>query len=169
MIKKLGDIEIYHLDENLNNLSMKEKTKRIDELFKKEYRGKEIKYLLNDSEINAFITSITRSNFNSRLYQSYNNEKKKEFNVKQEITLSGDFIPLISNLKYEKESRETKSDQNKSHKVDNIWYYFKKIIICNNLYYYVIVDIKFNNKKYIIYNIKIKEASALNKVQVSHL
>lgn len=40
MVTKVGEIEVYYIDEDLEKLSKKERIKRIDELFKKEYQGK---------------------------------------------------------------------------------------------------------------------------------
>ena len=66
-MKKVGSIEIYELDENLDKYTRKEREKYINELFKQEYQGKEISYLLNGEEIKALINSTTRKNF--RAYQ----------------------------------------------------------------------------------------------------
>ncbi len=54
-MKKVGSIEIYELDENLDKYTRKEREKYINELFKQEYQGKEISYLLNGEEIKALI------------------------------------------------------------------------------------------------------------------
>ena len=54
-MKKVGSIEIYELDENLDKYTRKEREEYINELFKQEYQGKEISYLLNGEEIKALI------------------------------------------------------------------------------------------------------------------
>ena len=54
-IKKVGSIEVYELDENLDKYTRKEREEYINELFKQEYQGKEISYLLNGEEIKALI------------------------------------------------------------------------------------------------------------------
>ena len=50
-IRKVGEIEIYETDKHINEYSRKEREKYVNELFKEEYIGKEISYLLNDKEI----------------------------------------------------------------------------------------------------------------------
>ena len=62
-MKKVGSIEIYELDENLDKYTRKEREEYINELFKQEYQGKEISYLLNGEEIKALINQTTRKNF----------------------------------------------------------------------------------------------------------
>ena len=57
-MKKVGSIEIYELDENLDKYTRKEREEYINELFKQEYRGKEISYLLNGEEIKALYKII---------------------------------------------------------------------------------------------------------------
>ena len=52
-MKKVGSIEVYELDENLDKYTRKEREEYINELFKQEYQGKEISYLLNGEEIKA--------------------------------------------------------------------------------------------------------------------
>ena len=46
-MKKVGSIEVYELDENLDKYTRKEREEYINELFKQEYQGKEISYLLS--------------------------------------------------------------------------------------------------------------------------
>lgn len=153
MVAKVGEIEVYYIDEDLEKLSKKERIKRIDELFKKEYQGKQIKYLLNNKEIRALINSITRSNISSRIHGGSVNETNKEFSIKQGIILKGDYIKLISELDYIR----TSEDKRKENHINYKFHYFKKVIMCNKRYYEVVVDIREHAKGFIIYNTKIKE------------
>ena len=80
-MKKVGSIEVYELDENLDKYTRKEREEYINELFKQEYQGKEISYLLNGEEIKALINQKTRRNF--RAYQhSGKYETKKSYNAR---------------------------------------------------------------------------------------
>lgn len=103
-VKKVGDIEIFTSDESISHFTRKERQKRINELFRTEYCGKEISYLLNSNEIKALIDKVTRHNFQSRIHAG-KPEPHSLFNKKQDIAFSGDYIPLISDANY----KETKS------------------------------------------------------------
>ena len=157
-MKKVGSIEVYELDENLDKYTRKEREEYINELFKQEYQGKEISYLLNGEEIKALINSTTRINF--RAYQhSGNFETNKSYRTRQNIAFSGDYIDMISNIPYNYSKDEHKEYQKRHHK-NNKWHYFTKIIKCNNCYYSVNIDIVERNSNYYIYNTKLKEVDA---------
>ena len=81
-MKKVGSIEVYELDENLDKYTRKEREEYINELFKQEYQGKEISYLLNGEEIKALINKTTRKNFTQLRHshgqlETFNEFKKK--------------------------------------------------------------------------------------------
>ena len=157
-IKKVGSIEIYELDENLDKYTRKEREEYINELFKQEYQGKEISYLLNGEEIKALINQTTRKNF--RAYQhSGKYETNKSYRNRQNIVFSGDYIDMVSNTLYDFSKDEHKKYQ-KGHHYDNKWHYFYKIIKCNDFFFYVIIDILERNGNYYIYNTKLKEVDA---------
>ena len=167
-MKKVGSIEIYELDENLDKYTRKEREEYINELFKQEYQGKEISYLLNGEEIKALINQITRKN-----YKAYQHSDKFEcrnaYNTRQDSAFSDDYISLISNASHYATRDEKKVGQNKKHKLKNKWHYFIKYIICNEYYFMVIIDILESNSKFIIYSTKLKEvdARALNPGMIS--
>lgn len=167
-MKKVGSIEVYELDENLDKYTRKEREEYINELFKQEYQGKEISYLLNGEEIKALINQTTRKN-----YKAYQHSDKFEcrnaYNTRQDIAFSNDFIPLISNANFKRQSLEHYAGQSGSHRQNNHWYYFNKIIFCNDNLYNVIIDILERNGNYYIYNTKLKEvdARALNPGMIS--
>ena len=157
-IKKVGSIEIYELDENLDKYTRKEREEYINELFKQEYQGKEISYLLNGEERKALINQTTRKNF--RAYQhSGKYETNKSYRTRQNIVFSGDYIDMVSNTLYDFSKDEHKKYQ-KGHHYDNKWHYFYKIIKCNDCFFYVIIDILERNGNYYIYNTKLKEVDA---------
>lgn len=88
----------------------------INELFKQEYQGKEISYLLNGEEIKALINSTTRINF--RAYQhSGKFETNKSYRTRQNIAFSGDYIDMISNIPYNYSKDEHKEHQKRHHKI----------------------------------------------------
>ena len=84
-MKKVGSIEVYELDENLDKYTRKEREEYINELFKQEYQGKEISYLLNGEEIKALINQKTRRNF--RAYQHSGKYEKKSHIMLDKILL----------------------------------------------------------------------------------
>lgn len=158
-MKKVGSIEVYELDENLDKYTRKEREKYINELFKQEYQGKKISYLLNGEEIKALINKTTRENY--RAYQhSGKIEYRKAYNTRQNIAFSGDYMSLISNASHYETQDEKKVGQNRKHKSKNKWHYFIKYIVCNKYYFMVIIDILENNYKFIIYNTKLKEVDS---------
>lgn len=166
-MKKVGSIEVYELDENLDKYTRKEREEYINELFKQEYQGKEISYLLNGEEIKALINQKTRRNF--RAYQhSGKYETKKSYNARQNIAFSGNYIDMISNTSYNYSKAESKVHQKRHHK-NNRWHYFNKIIKCNNCFYSVNIDVLEKDNNYFIYNTKLKEvdAPALNRSMIS--
>ncbi len=166
-MKKVGSIEIYELDENLDKYTRKEREEYINELFKQEYQGKEISYLLNGEEIKALINQTTKRNF--RAYQhSGKYETNKAFRTRQNIAFSGDYIDMISNTSYNYSKDEQKEFQKKHYKSSK-WHYFKKIIKCNNSFFSVNIDILEKNGNYYIYNTKLKEvdAPALSRSMIS--
>ena len=157
-MKKVGSIEVYELDENLDKYTRKEREEYINEFFKQEYQGKEISYLLNGEEIKALINQKTRRNF--RAYQhSGKYETKKSYNARQNIAFSGNYIDMVSNTLYDFSEDEHKKYQ-KGHHYDSNWHYFYKIIKCNDCFFYVIIDILERNGNYYIYNTKLKEVDA---------
>ena len=168
-MKKVGSIEIYELDENLDKYTRKEREEYINELFKQEYQGKEISYLLNGEEIKALINKTTRKNFTQLRHSHGQLETFNEFKKRQDIAFSNDFIPLISNANFKRQSLEHYAGQSDSHRQNNHWYYFNKIIFCNDNLYNVIIDILERNGNYYIYNTKLKEvdARALNPGMIS--
>ena len=158
-MRKVGSIEIYTLDENIDQYTRKEREKFINELFKNEYQGKEISYLLNGDEINALINTTTRKNF--KAYQhSGKFEKKRAFHTRQDIAFSGDYLDLVSNGKYDYSTVEKKQGQNEYHKNANKWHYFEKMIRCNDYYFNVIVDVLESENEFYVYNTKLKEVDA---------
>ena len=158
-MKKVGSIEVYELDENLDKYTRKEREEYINELFKQEYQGKEISYLLNGEEIKALINSTTRKNF--RAYQHSDKfEYRNAYNARQDIAFSDDYISLISNASHYATRDEKKIGQNKNHKVKNKWHYFIKYIVCNGYYFMVVIEILENNSKFIIYSTKLKEVDS---------
>ena len=96
-------------------------------------------------------------------------ETFNEFKKRQDIAFSNDFIPLISNTNFKIQSLEHYAGQSDSHRQNNHWYYFNKIIFCNDNLYNVIIDILERNGNYYIYNTKLKEvdARALNPGMIS--
>lgn len=50
-VHKIGQIEVFEIDQNIDQYTRKEREEFINELFKQKYQGKEIKYLLNGDEI----------------------------------------------------------------------------------------------------------------------
>ena len=157
-MKKVCSIEIYKLDINLDKYTRKEREEYINELFKQEYQGKEISYLLNGEEIKTLINSTTRRNF--KAYQhSGKFETSKAYNIRQNIAFSDDYIDMISNTSYDFSKNEQKEYQ-KGHYKDSKWHYFIKLIKCNNCFYYVIIDVLEKNSKYLVYNTKLKEVDA---------
>lgn len=156
MIEKIGEIEVYQINENLNGLSLKEREKRINEIFKNRYLGKEVKYFLNNKEIHALINAMTRKNITSKKHGGVAIESKKGFKTKLNLIISNDFIKVLNNAKYFKSKEHSKSFENRNHKKENEWHYFKKKIIVNEILYEVVVDIKERNGRFIIYNMKLK-------------
>lgn len=156
MVEKIGEIEIYQINENLNGLSLKEREKRVNEIFKKVYQGKEVKYFLNDKEIYALINSLTKSNITSRKHGGSTEEGKRGFKAKLNLVISNQFISVLNNAKYFKSKDHSKTFENKNHKKDDIWHYYKKKIIVNDILYEVVIDIKERNGRFIIYNMKLK-------------
>ena len=158
-MRKVGSIEIYELDENIDQYTRKEREEFVNELFKEEYRGQKISYLLNGDEINALINTTTRKNF--KAYQhSGKFEKKRAFHTRQDIAFSGDYLDLVSNGKHDYSTVEKKRGQNEYHKDDNKWHYFEKMIRCNNYYFNVIVDVLESENEFYVYNTKLKEVDA---------
>lgn len=158
-MKKVGSIEVYELDENLDKYTRKEREEYINELFKQEYQGKEISYLLNGEEIKALINKTTKKNFFVKKHSHGQKESTLEFNTRQDIVFSGDYIDMVSNTLYDFSKDEHKKYQ-KGHHYDNKWHYFYKIIKCNDYFFYVIIDILERNGNYYIYNTKLKEVDA---------
>ncbi len=166
-MRKVGSIEIYTLDENIDQYTRKEREKIINELFKNEYQGKEISYLLNGDEINALITQKTRKNFLSRHHSEYV-EHKRSFNTKIDIAFSGDLKELMENANYTASARERKVGQNEIHREHNQWFYFEKNILCNNRYFLAKIDILKQDERYYLYHIKLKEVdNPINRDQTS--
>ena len=163
-VHKIGQIEVFEIDQNIDEYTRKEREQFINELFKQEYQGKEIKYLLNGDEINALINNTTKHNFRS--YQhSGKYENKKGFKTRQDIAFSGDYLNLIEDMSYDNTKLELKIGQNKYHQKNNKWHYFTKTILCNQKIYTINLDILEKNKKYYIYSINAKEVESLAKCQ----
>lgn len=158
MIKK-ELIEHYYLPKDLNKLTLKEKEIYVNELFKKEYVGKEITYFLNEKEIKALITTKTRNNFLIRKHRGKINENKKEYAIKINLAYKNKYLDLLKNSKFIFKGNDYKSYYNRNHNKQTFWLYFKKSIYINNDLFVAIIDIQNKNNKYIIYNLKIKEAS----------
>lgn len=156
-IRKVGEIEIYETDKHINEYSRKEREKYVNELFKEEYIGKEISYLLNDKEIKALINQTTRKNFNALSHHGIRTEKRKAFNIEHDIAFSGDYISFVSNAKYSNTNKEFKAGQNKNHREDNLWHNFTKTIIFNNIYFNLTINVRELNNKFFIHNTKLKE------------
>lgn len=53
-VHKIANIEVFEINQNIDQYTRKEREEFINELFKQEYQGKEISYLLNGQEIKAF-------------------------------------------------------------------------------------------------------------------
>lgn len=156
LIKRIGDVEIYEIDKNLKRCTRKEREIIINELFKNEYIGKEIHYLLNGKEINAIVNSITRRNFFAIRHGFNQKESYKEINIKHNIVFSGDFINLISNAKYNSSNKELKLGINKQHIKNNLWHTFIKDIVINYEEYRMYLNIRESENKYYIYNLRLK-------------
>lgn len=147
-VHKIGQIEVFEIDQNIDQYTRKEREEFINELFKQEYQGKEIKYLLNGDEINALINNTTKHNFRS--YQhSGKYENKKGFKTRQDIAFSGDYLNLIEDMSYDNTKLELKIGQNKYHQKNNKWHYFTKTILCNQKIYTINLDILEKNKSII--------------------
>lgn len=157
MLDKIGTIETYEIDENFEKLSKEERETKVNEIFKNKYQGKEIKYLLNNIEINAIINSSTRDNFTSRLHRGRVNEFKRDFRLKQNLAVNNDLIKILSNSKYLNDKKDYKNYKNKAHKNYINWLYFSKNILVNNKVYKLIISIRENNNYYFIYDIKLRE------------
>ncbi len=156
-MKKVGSIEVYELDENLDKYTRKEREEYINELFKQEYQGKEISYFLNGEEIKALINKTTKKNFFVKKHSHGQKESSLEFNTRQDIVFSGDYENLIKNSQYDKSSKDNYIGFSKNHTDSNEWHYFKKSIVCNGIVFDVIIDVRERYGKYILYNIKLKE------------
>lgn len=128
---------------------------------KKEYVGKEISYFLNDLEIKAVINSKTRNNFFIRTHKGKYYENNNEYNVKLNLVYTKNYLKILNNLKYVSTKSDYKSYKNRNHNIKIRWIYFSKKIYVNEELYEVVVDIQNKDKKYIIYNLKIKEVSSL--------
>lgn len=157
MLDKIGTIETYLIDENFDNLSRKEREIKVNKVFKDKYQGKEIKYLLNDVEINAMINSTTKNNFSSRLHRGRVSELKREIRIKQNLAVNNDLIKILSNSNYLNNKNDYKNYKNKMHNKSINWLYFSKNILVNNKVYKLIISIRENKSYYFIYDIKLKE------------
>lgn len=158
-VHRIGQIEVFEIDQNIDHYTRKEREKVINGHFKKEYQGKEVNYLLNGEEINAAINHITRNNFKARQH-SNKYESNKAFKTRNDIVFSGDYMNLISNIPYIYSNDEKKANQNIHHKKDNKWHYFQKVILCNNILFSVNIDIIERKNRFYIYNVKLKEVDA---------
>ena len=119
-VHKIGSIEVFEIGQNIDQYTRKEREEFINELFKQEYQGKEIGYLLNGTEIKALIDSISRKNINAKKHTGYKSENRREFNKKQDVVFSGDYLELVDNMNYQETYNELKSGQNKYHKQPNL-------------------------------------------------
>lgn len=157
LIKKIGEIEVYETSEDLNKYTRKQREEFINELFMKQYQGKEIHYLLNDKEIKAIINATTRKYFFSKQHGGVIREKDSERNIRINLVYENGFDNLIRNAVYSKTSKEYKPSQNSKHKIDNKWHYFIKKIIFNEKFYILIITLREYNSKFYIHNTRIKE------------
>lgn len=156
-IKKVHEVECYEINKDLNKFTRKERIKIVNDLFRNEYVGKEVKFIINKKIINSFITSETRNNYFAKMHSNTNFENNKEFNLRQDLTASGYYIPLVSNTDYTESKKEEKIGQNKYHLNSNIWHYFNKIIMCQDEYYLVKITVREFNGKYFIHNTRLKQ------------
>ena len=171
MIRKIGTIEYYELSDDLSIYTRKEREAIIKKLFEDCYQGMDISYLLNGNEVSALINSRTKKNFIARGH-SGTYERNREYNTRQDIAYSGDYLNLISNLEYQYSQSEKKPDQGGVHNENNMWHYFKKTINCNGYFFVVSIDVLEKQEKYYVYNAKLKEvdvqSEAPNKISTSY-
>lgn len=157
LIRKIGEIEVYEIDKDLTKFTRKEREKIVNELFKTQYVGKEISYLLKDTEIHAIINGVTRGNYLTKRHGKYNAESNNEYNARIDLAASEDYERLITNAKYYHSEKDTKVVKNNKHKEINQWHYFDKQIIFNNNKYFLKIAIMQKENKYFVYNTKLKE------------
>lgn len=157
LIERIGEIEVYEIDKDLSRYTRKEREEIINEMFKQEYQGKEIHYLLNEKEISAVINASTRKYFFAKQHSDISREKESERNKRIDLVYSSGFINVISNAKYSSSKNEYKVGQNSKHKENTIWRYFKKKIIFNNESYLLIISVRESCNRFYIHNTRIKD------------
>lgn len=156
-ISRVGSIEVFTIDEDIQKYTRKEREKIIGKLFKNKYQGKELTYFLNGEEISAIINKTTRKNFTTFSHSHSNPERYREYKTRQDIACSGDYLELIQNMEYQRSADEHYPGQSDRHLEGNHWHYFEKDILCNGFCYRVTLDIREKNNQFYIYNTKIKE------------
>lgn len=159
-VHKIANIEVFEIDQNIDQYTRKEREEFINELFKQEYQGKEISYLLNGQEIKALIDYVTRENLKAKKHGSFKSEKRKEFNKKQDIVFSGDYEKLITSMDFQGTYKEQKTGQNKYHKQTNLWHNYNKYILVQKSMYKVVLNIRQDKNRFYIHNVKLKEVDA---------
>ena len=156
-VHKIGSIEVFEIDQNIDQYTRKQREKQIENMFRNQYQGKEITLIRCGNSISALINRITRNNHTVKRHSHNQRESNLEYKKRQDLTFSGDYLELISDLTYVNSQRDNYPSQSRSHTTNTVWHYFKKEIICQNHKFKVILDVRENNGRYTIYNTKLKE------------
>lgn len=156
-VHKIGSIEVFEIDQNIDQYTRKQREKQIENMFRNQYQGKEITLIRCGNSISALINRITRNNHTVKRHSHNQRESNLEYKKRQDLTFSGDYLELISDLTYVNSQRDNYPSQSRSHTTNTVWHYFKKEIICQNHKFKVILDVRENDGRYTIYNTKLKE------------
>lgn len=161
-------IEVLIFDDNIKNMSRKDKIRYINEVFNEKYQGCKVKLsFLNDSgddnkEHTANINRVTKRNFRHK----DNIETYKGFRDRLNMGIDKNLIELIENSNYIGSKDEEKVGQNSLHKENNKWHYFAKPLIIEESIYNMIIDIRENEDgENFVHKIRFKNLSFINEIE----